>query len=100
MTVQGGTAYDGWGGLWGIQGVDTLISIENIVGSTFGDLIIASTDGTRMSGRGGNDTLVGGSGKDTIDYSDAKGGVDIAVGDIDSDGNATAAQTAPRRCAA
>jgi Ca2+-binding RTX toxin-like protein len=68
-TVAGGTARDGWGGIWGIQGTDTLISIENVVGSTFGDHIIAASSGTRMNGRGGNDTLVGGSGKDTIDYS-------------------------------
>ena len=30
-----GTATDGWGGIWGLQGTDTLINIENVDGSRF-----------------------------------------------------------------
>lgn len=58
---------------------DVLISIEDVQGSQFGDLLfgneadnkISGNDGDdTLSGGAGNDTLDGGKGRDTIDYSE------------------------------
>ena len=55
---------------------DTLISIENIVGSEFGDRLVAASAGSmingggggdRISGLGGQDSFLGGAGADTIE---------------------------------
>ena len=52
----GGHAADGWGGM------DTLISIEQIRGSSFNDTLVGSAwSDTEMEGRAGNDSIVGGS---------------------------------------
>jgi Ca2+-binding RTX toxin-like protein len=57
---------------------DTLIDIENIIGSTGNDKIVGSSVNNTISGiagndilvgSGGNDTLDGGTGSDTADYS-------------------------------
>jgi Ca2+-binding RTX toxin-like protein len=46
---------------------DTLISIENVIGSAFADTLTAAAAGSRLSGGDGNDTLVAGAGADTLD---------------------------------
>ena len=60
----------------GHGGVDTLVSIEHVVGSAFNDTLVGDTGANRLEGgaghdslRGGsgNDTLIGGSGNDTLD---------------------------------
>ena len=57
-------------------GTDTLISIENVIGSAFDDKLSLGTDpglldggagNDSLTGGPGNDTLIGGSGNDTID---------------------------------
>jgi Ca2+-binding RTX toxin-like protein len=53
---QGGTA----------QG-DTLVSIEDLTGSNYGDTLQGNTGNNTLSGGGGNDTLKGGGGADTLD---------------------------------
>ncbi len=54
---------------------DSLVSIENIIGSNFGDRLVGLNAGSRIDGRGGNDnittfsgadTLIGGAGNDTL----------------------------------
>jgi serralysin len=69
----------------GGAGTDTLVSIENLYGSSFGDTLTGD-DGSNsilgnggndvLNGGGGNDYLMGGPGADTIDGGD---GIDTAV---------------------
>ena len=72
----------------GGQGSDTLISIENLIGSGYADTLNGdSGDNTLTSGAGndilnggvGNDTLNGGSGMDTASFSGATGGVTVKL---------------------
>ena len=51
----------------GGAGADTLVSIENLVGSGFDDILTAGSGGSSLVGGAGNDTLVGGGGSDTLD---------------------------------
>jgi Ca2+-binding RTX toxin-like protein len=48
-------------------GIDTLISIENLTGSSFNDSLTGNTGANILSGADGNDTLSGGTGSDTLD---------------------------------
>ena len=48
-------------------GLDTLISIENLWGSSFTDSFTASNGGSYLAGNGGNDILRGGAGNDRLD---------------------------------
>jgi Ca2+-binding RTX toxin-like protein len=59
----------------GQGGVDSLISIENLIGSAFSDVLVGDGNVNVLSGGAGNDTLNGGGGLDTADYSHAAGGV-------------------------
>ena len=63
----------------GDGGTDTLTSIENVVGTTFNDIIIGNAsvntltggDGVdRLDGRGGDDVMIGGDGNDIYTVSD------------------------------
>ena len=64
-TVEGGTARDGWGDIWGMQGTDSLTDIENVDGSDFDDTLIGNDGDNVINGKGGSDSLVGGAGNDT-----------------------------------
>lgn len=82
---------------------DTLSGIERVIGSSFGDVLIAETIGSDLYGAGGDDTLTGGIGDDllvggagadiiaggdgfdTVDYS---GAIDRMLVDL-SDGTAS-----------
>jgi Ca2+-binding RTX toxin-like protein len=91
----------------GGAGVDTLISIERLVGSNYNDMLTGNGSGNVMSGGAGNDqlngatgndvlvgadgndtliggagndTLNGGSGTDTASYGDATSGVTVDLG--------------------
>jgi len=48
------------------SGTDKLMGIEDVLGSTFGDVIIGSKDSNKLAGGDGNDTLTGGRGSDTL----------------------------------
>jgi len=47
-------------------GTDTLISIENLIGSSYNDLLTGNGGDNALSGGGGDDTLDGGGGADTL----------------------------------
>lgn len=68
------------------QGDDTLRGIENVTGSSHGDVLIGDAGPNALLGGGGvdvlaggpgADTLDGGPGRDTVDYSDAAAGVRV-----------------------
>jgi Ca2+-binding RTX toxin-like protein len=67
---------------------DTLRSIENIVGSAFGDVITGNERNNALSGGDGNDTITGGAGADTMnggndsDRFDIKVGSDVVAGEV------------------
>jgi Ca2+-binding RTX toxin-like protein len=67
---------------------DTLVSIENVTGSTHNDSLVGNSSDNALLGGNGDDTLVGGSGADllnggngfdTVDYSASASGISIAV---------------------
>jgi len=64
-------------GLGGDAASDTLISIENVIGSDFADRLTGSTVANVLTGGAGNDVLVGTTGADTLD-----GGADIDTADF------------------
>ncbi len=55
---------------------DTLISIENISGSWFGDLLVGNSSDNAFYGNHGDDTLTGNAGSDTLD---GGSGLDTAI---------------------
>jgi len=61
VNLATGTASDGW------AGTDTLLNIENVIGSLYNDRITGNAGVNRLVGNFGNDTLDGGAGADTLD---------------------------------
>ena len=45
---------------------DTLINIENLIGSAYGDILVGDAKDNRLDGGAGDDTLTGGAGADTL----------------------------------
>lgn len=70
---------------------DTLISIENVIGTTYDDHIQGNETANRLVGMGGNDVLMGWGGDDTLDghfgndYLVGGAGNDVATGGFGSD---------------
>ena len=60
VNLTTGIAEDSWGD------IDTLVSIESIVGTEFGDWFMGSAGANAFTGAGGNDTMAGGGGNDTF----------------------------------
>jgi Ca2+-binding RTX toxin-like protein len=50
----------------GGAGIDQLVSIENLTGSIFNDVLIGNSANNVLTGREGNDTLIGGLGNNTL----------------------------------
>jgi len=96
------------------QGTDTLVSIENVTGSSLADHLMGDAGANVLTGGGGNDTLsgrdgadylIGGSGSDVLNGGrgndtfilDADGVADTIAGSLDTDvislANATSATT-------
>ncbi|MEO1017430.1 MAG: calcium-binding protein, partial [Pseudomonadota bacterium] len=67
ILLDDGYAYDtgGWG--TGDQFFDTLSSIENAIGTSYGDDVYGTNGSNVLEGRGGKDELFGLGGSDTID---------------------------------
>ncbi len=49
-----------------LSGLDTLVDIENVEGSNFGDMLIGDSGDNRLSGHAGDDMLFGNDGDDTL----------------------------------
>ncbi len=62
--------------------IDTLISIENLIGSEFNDQLVGGTGANTLEGRGGEDILIGQNGDDILRGGD---GHDILRGRNDND---------------
>jgi Ca2+-binding RTX toxin-like protein len=60
VNLATGTASNGYGG------TDTFISIENVTGSAFNDLLIGDAGNNVLFGGAGDDTLIGGGGNDLL----------------------------------
>ena len=78
VTLDGsgsGTAQDGQGG------VDSLLHIEGVRGSSFSDRLTGSDSGALESfeGRAGNDTIDGKGGTDRVDYESVSVGVQVSL---------------------
>ena len=80
----------------GGSGTDTVVSIENLVGSNFDDSLVGDGSANRLEGGGGNDTLNGGGGADTLiggdgsDYYYVDNSADVVIetnGNFASGGN-------------
>jgi Ca2+-binding RTX toxin-like protein len=72
----------GNGGATGGAGTDSLISIENVLGSANADSIVGGSGANILDGGEGNDTIVGGGGQDTLL---GGGGSDSLVGSADDE---------------
>ena len=60
-------------------GKDTLIGIENLVGSSLNDTLIGNNNDNVIEGGLGDDTLVGGAGIDTASYAGSAVGVSVSL---------------------
>ncbi len=60
-------------------GSDTLIGIENLVGSALNDTLTGDGNDNVIEGGLGNDTLIGGAGNDTASYAGAAAGVTVSL---------------------
>jgi Ca2+-binding RTX toxin-like protein len=77
VDLQTGIALDGDGG------VDTLLNIENVMGTEFfDDVIVGNSVNNYLNGQGGNDQLVGADGKDSLIGGT---GNDLLLGGVDYD---------------
>ena len=63
----------------GGAGTDTLLSIQNLVGSAFADTLTGSSGANVIEGGAGNDAIDGGGGTDTASYASASAGVTVSL---------------------
>ena len=72
----------------GAAGLDTLVSIENVRGSNFGDRLTGNGGNNLLEGRDGNDVLAGGAGNDTLQGGQGNDTLNGGVGNDVIDGGA------------
>lgn len=65
-------------------GVDTLLDVENLVGSALNDTLTGNDFDNVFEGGAGDDTLIGGNGIDTLVYANAAGNVTVRLGQTTS----------------
>ncbi|MBU2503348.1 VCBS domain-containing protein [bacterium] len=73
-------------------GSDSIVSIENIIGTTFNDNLNGDANDNRLEGRTGNDFMSGGAGNDTLIGDEGVDTLDGGIGDdrlFGNDGNDT-----------
>ena len=58
-------------------GTDTILSSENLIGSSYNDTLTGDGNANTIDGGLGNDTLNGGAGIDTVSYNSATAGVTV-----------------------
>jgi Ca2+-binding RTX toxin-like protein len=63
----------------GAQGADTLIRIDNLIGSDFDDVLTGDKGANQITGGAGNDSLNGGLGIDTVSYAEAGSAVSVSL---------------------
>ncbi|WP_225770492.1 calcium-binding protein [Inquilinus sp. Marseille-Q2685] len=68
-------------GVGGTAAGDTLVSIEAVVGSAYGDTLIGNSDANILDGGGGRDILRGGGGNDVLDGGSLEDTLDGGAGD-------------------
>jgi Ca2+-binding RTX toxin-like protein len=61
------------------SGSDSFFSIENLIGSSFNDILFGNTSNNIIQGGAGNDFLDGGAGNDTASYASAGAGVSVSL---------------------
>jgi VCBS repeat-containing protein len=61
------------------QGTDTLYSIENVIGSSYNDVITGNSSNNTFIGGDGNDTVDGGTGIDVMNYANATAAVTVSL---------------------
>src|SRR6266581_2313717 len=66
----------------GGAGVDTLVAVENLLGSAFDDTLTGNNGANMLSGGAGNDTLDGGAGNDVLN---GDAGNDLLIGGAGND---------------
>ncbi|MHC5348170.1 retention module-containing protein [Metapseudomonas furukawaii] len=64
----------------GGAGLDTLIDMENLIGSSFDDVLIGNDGDNLLAGNGGDDTLTGGGGADTFKWMLGDTGITTVTG--------------------
>ncbi len=63
----------------GSSGIDTILNIEYLDGSSFNDSLVGDGNNNALNGREGNDTLDGGAGIDTVGYWGSQGSVTVSL---------------------
>ncbi len=63
----------------GAQGFDTLIKIEDLIGSDFDDVLTGDKGVNQIAGGAGNDSLNGGLGTDTVSYAGTASAVTVSL---------------------
>lgn len=98
VTVDLGAGTASGGG----SGNDSLISVEDVIGSPFADTITGSNVGNFLGGRGGNDVLSGLAGDDVLigdagnDSADGGDGTDVCVAETETNCEQDPATTTAR----